>query len=100
MKNELNEFNLMNELYDLYGYLLTDKQKNIFEKYYFYNLSLQEIAEELLISKSAVLDNLEHTKKNLMNYENKLKFNYKINEIDKLNVDNDIKNEIITILRG
>ncbi len=100
MKNELNEFNLMNELYDLYGYLLTDKQKNIFEKYYFYNLSLQEIAEELLISKSAVLDNLEHAKKNLMNYENKLKFNYKINEIDKLNVDNDIKNEIITILRG
>ena len=28
-----------NELYDLYGELLTDKQRKYFEDYYFYNLS-------------------------------------------------------------
>ena len=28
-----------NELYDLYGDLLTDKQKEYFEEYYFNNLS-------------------------------------------------------------
>ncbi len=99
MKNEINEFNLMNELYDLYGSLLTDKQKNIFENYYFFNLSLQEIADELSISKSAVLDNLEHAKKNLLNYEENLNFNAKINEIEKKNIDNELKEEIIKILR-
>ncbi len=99
MKNELDEFNLMNELYDLYGSLLTEKQKSVFENYYFFNLSLQEIADNLSISKAGVLDNLEHAKKNLLNYENSLKFNEKILEIEKKDIDSSIKEEIIDILR-
>ena len=99
MKNELDEFNLMNELYDLYGSLLTEKQKSVFENYYFFNLSLQEIADNLNISKAGVLDNLEHAKKNLLNYEECLKFNEKIFEIEKKDINSSIKEEIIDILR-
>ena len=32
-------------LYDYYGGLLTDNQREIFEDYYFENLTLQEIAD-------------------------------------------------------
>ena len=32
-----------NELYDLYGDLLTDKQREYFEEYYFNNLSYAEM---------------------------------------------------------
>jgi len=35
-------------LYDYYGELLTDKQKDFFESYYFENLTLQEIADMLV----------------------------------------------------
>ena len=34
-----------NNLYDLYGELLTDKQREYFEDYYFNNLSFSEMAE-------------------------------------------------------
>ncbi len=100
MKNEIDEFNLMNELYDLYGSMLTEKQKSVFENYYFYNLSLQEIADNLSVSKAGVLDTLEHAKKNLLNYEEYLKFNEKIVKIENTDLDPLIKEEIINILRS
>ena len=33
-----------NELYDIYGKLLTEKQREYFEDYYFNNLSFSEMA--------------------------------------------------------
>ena len=55
-----------NELYDLYGELLTDKQRKYFEDYYFHNLSFSEMAENYNVSRNAafkqihiVLDRLE-----------------------------------------
>ena len=41
-------------LYDYYGELFNDKQKEYFEYYYFDNLSLQEISENLNISRNAI----------------------------------------------
>ena len=41
-------------LYDYYGGLLTENQRDIFEDYYFENLTLQEIADNNEISKNAV----------------------------------------------
>ena len=41
-------------LYDFYGELLTPKQREFFESYYFDNLTLQEIADNHGISKNAV----------------------------------------------
>ena len=37
-------------LYDFYGELLNDKQKECFEDYYFNNLSLGEISENMKIN--------------------------------------------------
>ena len=43
-------------LYDFYGELLKDNQKEVFENYVLDNLSLSEIAEERNISRQAVYD--------------------------------------------
>ena len=44
----LDEQMYISELYDYYQSLLTDKQKEYFEDYYFENLTIQEIADENL----------------------------------------------------
>ena len=41
-------------LYDYYENLLNENQKDIFEDYYFDNLSLNEIAENNAVSKNAI----------------------------------------------
>lgn len=63
------------QLWDAYGALLTDTQREICEKYYFYDLSLSEIAEEKGISKQAVSDALKTSRELLDFYEGKLHFN-------------------------
>ena len=41
-------------LYDFYSELLSDKQKEHFEDYYFNNLSLGEISENENVSRNAI----------------------------------------------
>lgn len=73
MKNEiLKEREQINDLFDAYGELLTDKQKKIFEEYYLYDLSLSEIAEEQGITRSAVNDSLKKTLAKFEEYEDKV----------------------------
>jgi predicted DNA-binding protein YlxM (UPF0122 family) len=60
-------------LYDFYGELLTNKQKQVFEMHYQNDLSLSEIGEELSISRQAVRDQLKRTEKILIEYEEKLR---------------------------
>ena len=60
-------------LYDIYGSLLTDKQKEYFEDYYFKNLSLSELATKYNVSRNAVHKQLKETIKRLENYEDNLK---------------------------
>ena len=59
-------------LYDFYGELLTEKQKQVFAMHYQEDLSFSEIAEELSISRQAVRDQLKRTEGILMDYEQKL----------------------------
>ena len=77
MSNNTRE--LLNEYFDFYGSLLTDKQKLIFEYYYQEDYSLAEIAEEEKISRAAVSDTLKHCREELQEYESKLHLvkNYK-----------------------
>ena len=58
-------------LYDYYGDLLTDRQKECFEMRYYQDLSLGEIGEELGISRQGVHDNLNRTEALLRNMETK-----------------------------
>lgn len=64
----------LNQLFDYYESLLTPKQKQVFVLYFHEDLSYQEIADELTISKSAVYDILRRTNALLAEYENKLGF--------------------------
>ena len=58
-------------LYDYYGDLLTQRQKECFEMRYYQDLSLGEIGEELGISRQGVHDNLSRTEALLRNMEAK-----------------------------
>ena len=100
-KNEslLDKIDKVTLLYDLYGELLTSKQKDILEKYYFYNLSLTEISDLENISRSAVLDSLNKSVKKLEEYEEKLKFEERIKKIETLEDIKFNKENILKILR-
>ena len=56
-------------LYDYYGNLLTERQRECFELRYNQDLSLGEIGEELGISRQGVHDNLSRTEALLRNME-------------------------------
>ena len=87
----------LNNLYDLYGVLLTEKQQIYFEDYYFNNLSFGEISEKYNISRNACFRQLKTIEVKLLDYEEKLKL---FSKKEKLNViinnigDNKIKEEI------
>ncbi len=59
-------------LYDFYGELLTERQREVLELYNEENLSLAEIAEEFGISRQGVHDALHKAQKALEDYEYKL----------------------------
>ena len=62
------------ELLDLYGALLTEKQRSCAELYVLEDLSLSEIGEALGISRQAAHDNIQRSIKALEEYEEKLGF--------------------------
>ncbi|MDR1801379.1 MAG: DNA-binding protein [Lachnospiraceae bacterium] len=59
-------------LFDFYGELLTDRQKEIFEKYISEDLSLSELSEEYGISRQGIHDLITRSNKTLLDYEAKL----------------------------
>ncbi len=59
-------------LYDFYGQLLTDKQREVMGLYHEENYSLSEIAAEFGISRQAVHDTLKKAEQSLTEYEEKL----------------------------
>ena len=61
----------MTLLYDYYGDLLTDRQKQCFDLRYNQDLSLSEIAQELQVSRQGVYDNLSRAEALLRNMEEK-----------------------------
>ncbi|MDD6810585.1 MAG: YlxM family DNA-binding protein [Lachnospiraceae bacterium] len=78
-------------LYDFYGELLTEHQRNVYEGVVYENLSLAEIAAEQGISRQGVHDIVKRCDKILLEYEEKLKLvarfmkiQKQIQEIDRL----------------
>ena len=97
MQNDSREYII--ELYDIYGSLLTQKQKQYFEDYYFMDLSLSEIAENYSISRNGVYDQLKRVEQSLYDYENKLNIYKRLNRIASLDINEKIKEEILSILK-
>lgn len=83
-------------LFDYYGELFTDKQKEYFTDYYFNNLTLQEIADNNNVSRNAVHKNIKDILTKLDYYEEKLNLYSNKQKIEKLleNVDVNIKEKI------
>ena len=59
-------------LYDFYGNMLTDKQRDAIELYYNADLSLGEIADDLGISRQGVRDNIKRSEAILFDAEERL----------------------------
>ena len=87
------------ELYDLYYNLLTDKQQEYFENYYFMDLSITEIAQNFEISRNGVHDQLKRVANILYDYEDKLKLNEKLKKINDLKIEDNIKDVILNIIK-
>lgn len=88
-------------LFDIYKELLTEKQQNYFKNYYFEDLSLSEISDNLNVSKTMVGKTIKLIENKLYEYEsilhnleNKNKLIEIINNID----DNDIKTKLKGLL--
>ncbi|WCK53007.1 YlxM family DNA-binding protein [Aneurinibacillus sp. Ricciae_BoGa-3] len=65
--------NRLQLLFDFYGRLLKDKQRQYFEMYYHEDLSLSEIAELQNVSRQAVFDQVKRVERQIEQYEEKLK---------------------------
>ena len=95
-------------LFDFYGDLLTEHQKDIYEGYVLENLSLAELAESSGISRQGVHDLIKRVENALQDYEKKLhlveKFLnikeevQKIRKSDSLEQAQTIAEEILDIL--
>lgn len=68
-------------LYDFYGELLTDHQRQVYESAVYHDMSLSEIAEDQGISRQGVHDLLKRCDKILQGYESKLHLIHKFSLI-------------------
>jgi hypothetical protein len=87
-EDRLEKTNRINQLFDFYEHLLTDKQQ-MFLKYYFHDdFSLGEIAAEFNISRQAIYEHIKRAEHVLEMYEEKLslleKYERRNHELDKL----------------
>lgn len=96
---ELEKREKLIDLYDLYSNLLTEKQKDYFENYYFDDLSISEIAINYNISRNGVYDQLKRVENSLIEYEAKLKLAYKISKIESLDEKDLNKDNILSIIK-
>ena len=74
----------ISRLYDYYGQLLTEKQRFAVELYYYDDLSLSEISEQVGITRQGVRDQLKHAEDYLVECEEKLGFAKKLSRAANL----------------
>ncbi len=88
-------------IYLIYKNLLTKKQQDYFKYYYFEDLSLSEISENMLVSKAFVGKTLKQIENKLNDLESTLKINTlynKIKEISKNTTDKETKKELENLI--
>ncbi len=97
--NDLAEKIEVSDLYNYYGCLLTKKQQEIFEYYYFEDLSIIEIASVNEITKNGVYNALKKSIKQLNKYEDLLGVKAKYHENVKMLKANKVAQEIVDLIR-
>ena len=87
-------------LYEIYNKLLTDKEKEYFENYYYEDLSLQEIADNYEVSKAYVGKYLNGIEKKIYNFEESLNIFEKNNKIKSIikSLDKETREKIEELL--
>ena len=63
----------LTNLFDIYESLLTNREKEIFKYYYYEDLSLSEIGENLNITRTGVFNTLKKVEEKLTQFEASLK---------------------------
>ena len=96
----MEERDLLIILYDYYESLLSDKQKEYFSLYYFDNLSLSEISENLSVSRNAIHKSLKNIESLLLGYEDKLKIYYKTKKIEEIIRGSLVEDKVLEVLRS
>ena len=82
--NRTEEYIYYNALFDIYGNLLNERESEIYRLFYEEDLSLQEIADNRSVSKSAIGSAIKTINEKLENYESILQFLKKKKEIKKI----------------
>ena len=77
----------MNRLLDFYGALLTEHRRDVMHAYLEEDLSLQEIADHMNITRQGVHDAINKAQKQLQEYENKLGLLNRYQRLQKAVVD-------------
>lgn len=72
------------ELFEIYGGLLTENQKDAFYSHYCLDLSLAEIAEDKGLGRQSVFDTIKNAKTKLDEYERVLKLREKFKKLKAL----------------
>lgn len=97
----MEKFVKYNKLFDCYEKLLTEKERETFKDYYEEDLSLQEIADNNNVSRSAVHKTIKNVEDKLEFYEKTLKLCRlidKLKEMQNIKKESEIKKEIAKIL--
>ena len=72
--NDFDDRIRFGSLYEIYGALLTEKQRQCLELYFCEDYSLAEVAEEMQVSRQAIHDLLKRVEQTLEHYEEMLGF--------------------------
>lgn len=97
----MSERDYLMDLYDIYKDLLTDKQREYFQNYYFEDLTLQEASDELNVSKQIISKTILQVTNKLKKYESTLHLNKIYNVltvIREITTDENIKKELDKLL--
>lgn len=89
-------------IYEIYKELLTPKQQEYFEYYYYEDYSLSEISQNLSVSKTIIGKTINTVTEKLKNYESLLKINdtnEKLKIISKRTKDENTKKELNELIK-
>ena len=81
-------------LFDFYGDLLSEKQKNIYRAYAYEDLSLSEMADEFGMTRQGISETIHRATKNLREYEERLGLEAQYRQVKTLAENIEVSDDI------